>query len=220
MQLSSLFLVPALFALLATEEPAAQTSATPASAISQVQTSSAILQPALDSIQQTLTTLHPEKWKLPSPISQETQANLNSIRGDLQTTLPPLVATADQHPGAIAEALPVFRNISALYDVLLRVTQVAILTAPPPQGTALQQLLIGLEVSKRQLGDALQASASNQNQQIVDLQTQLRTAQAIPAPASPACPPQPAPAPTKKHKAHQTTAPATVPLKPSASPQP
>lgn len=177
-------------------------------------TPSATLKPAIDNIQQTLILLRPEKWKINEAIGKETASNLASIQADLQTTLPPLLAVADEHPDSIAQVLPAFRNISALYDVLLRVTQVATITAPSQQSAALLQSLAALESAKRDLGEGLQATALTQNQQLHDLQSQLRSAQANAAPAPAPCPPEPAPAASpKKHrpKPKPAAAPATTP---------
>jgi hypothetical protein len=122
--LVSTFAVP--FAAFAQGTASLQVVPTPATS-----TPSAILKPALDSIQQALTTVRPEKWKISNDASQQTQANLSSIQTDIQTTLPPLLATADQRPDSVVQVLPAYRNIEALYDVLLRVSQVATLSAPP-----------------------------------------------------------------------------------------
>jgi hypothetical protein len=172
----------------------------PATATPEMATPSAILKPALDSIQQTLIGLRPEKWKVSNAIGQQTQGNIVSITTDLQTTLPPLLAVADAHPDSAAQVLPTFRNVTALYDVLLRITQVATIAAPAPQSAALQQSLASLETGRHDLGDRLQASALTQTQQIHDLQAQLHSLQSAPAPVATCPPPPPPPTPAKKRK--------------------
>ncbi len=202
-------LLPALstsFSLAAQEPPSMPTAATEASALP-----SATLQPALDSLQQTLITLRPEKWKCAPAVSQEAQKNIGSIQTDLETTLPPLLAVADQHPGSVAQVLPAYRNLSALYDVLLRVAQVARIAAPSQQSDALQQTVESLEASRRTLGDGLQSSALTENQQLHDLQAQLHTLQSTPAPNPVVCPAPVPPALAKKRKPRPKPAPATAP---------
>ena len=54
----------------------------------------------------------------------EAQANLRSIQKDVSTTLPALLASADSAPGSASKLLPAYRNVDALYDVLLRVPEV------------------------------------------------------------------------------------------------
>lgn len=160
-------------------------------------TPSAILQPALDNMQQALGIVRLDKWKASNAVREETDANLNSIHRDLDTTLPSLLATADAMPNSVSKILPTFRNIEALYDVLLRVTQVARLVAPGPQSTALDQATVSLDEARRTLGDRMQSAALAQERQIADLQAALR---AVPPPPPPAPPTPLPPAPPKKRK--------------------
>jgi hypothetical protein len=172
--------------------PSAETPA-PASPVPSV-----TLSPALAALKRTLPTLHPDKWKLPAPVAKETQNNLDSIRRDLDNTLPPLLANADANAGAIPAVLPAYRNIEALYDVLLRVNQVAILVAPDPQLTALQQAINALEDSRRTLGDSLQTTALAESQQLTDLRVTLHKLQTAAPPPAPVCAPPPVTTPAKK----------------------
>lgn len=177
---------------------------------------SALLKPAMDSIQQAVTIARPEKWKVSNDTSQQTQANLSSIQTDLRSTLPTLLDTADQNPTSAVQMLPAYRNVEALYDVLLRVNQVAMLSAPAQQIVALQEAVESLEKSRRALGDSIQSSALHQEQQNRDLQAQLHTLQSTPPPvAAPvACIPPPAPVKKRKPRAKQATpaaAPASTP---------
>jgi hypothetical protein len=194
---------------------AAQTPATPpAPAQAQMQTPgnpSATLQPALDELQHALTALRPDKWKTSDEVRRETAANISSIRNDLETTLPPLLTAADGAPVSVARALPAFRNIEALYDVLLRVTGVANLSAPSQQSMALEQARASLEDGRRTFGDRLQSAALAQDQQLHSLEATVRAAP--PAPASPpACPPPPS---AKKRRTHRK--PATKPVPAAAN---
>ncbi|HTD96017.1 MAG TPA: hypothetical protein VK627_03785, partial [Edaphobacter sp.] len=164
---------------------AAQTSKTP----------SAILQPALDTLRQTLELLQPERWKTSNAIREEADANINSIRRDLDATLPPLLAAADGAPNSVVQVLPVFRNVEALYDVLLRVSEAGKTSAPSQQSTALDQAITSLEAGRRALGDSIQSAALAQEQQVHDQQAALRAIPPAPAPAPCAPPP-----PVKKRK--------------------
>lgn len=206
-------------ALIAAAPPAglfAQTTTLPPSAPTSAQnrdTPSAVLQPAVGQIRQTLAGLRPDHWKTPGPVTQETAQNLASIQRDLDSTLPGLLATADRNPASVQDVLPAFRNVDALYDVLLRVTEVAKLAAPSQQSTALQQAIVALEDARRSLGDQLQNSASNQTNAIVSLQKQLQAAKSAPAETVAAAPVCPTPAPAKKRSA------AKPKPKPASTPQ-
>ena len=173
-------------------------------------TPSQIMQPALQTLEQALDSVRLEKWKAPNALRDETDANISSIRRDLEETLPPLLADADRAPDSITQVLPVFRNIGALYDVLLRVSLAGRSSAPAPQSAALDQALTNLENSRRSLGDRLQSSALAQEKQVNDLQAKLR---AIPPPAPAPAPESVPPPPVKKRK------PRPKPATPVANPQ-
>lgn len=176
------------------------------------------MQPALDTLTQALEVLRPEKWKASDSIRQETASNIDSIHRDIQTTLPQLLSTADAAPNSVSQLLPAYRNVEALYDVLLRVTQVANLAAPNQQSAAIDHARARLEDARRALGDHLNSAALAQEQQVHSLQVALR---AVPPPPPPVvCPTKP---PVKKRRrvkkpvkkpaaapaATQSTAPAT-----------
>ena len=171
---------------------------------------SSLMQPALDILQQTLGQLRPEKWKVSDTVRQEMTADLGSIRRDLETTLPPLLTAADNAPGSVSQLLPAYRNVEALYDVLLRVAQTGSIAAPNQQSAALERARASLEDGQRALGDRLKSAALAEEQQVRSLQVALRAVP--PAPAPVACPTPPV---AKKRPRHRKTA-----AKPAAKPAP
>jgi hypothetical protein len=181
---------------------------------------SAILKPALNSVRDTVATLAPNKWKISHDASQQMQSNLDSIRNDLQTTLPALLATADLHPDSAVQMLPAFNNVAALYDVLLRVTQVATLSAPTQQIFALQESLDNLEKGRHALSDKIESAALKQEQQTRSLEAQLHALQSAPPAAPCPPPPSPPPAPAKKRRHRPKAAPkaATPAAAPATAP--
>ena len=168
------------------QQPAPSGSASPASTY-------ALLQPPIAQLRDVLAGLRPDKWKVPSAVSQQTTANLSSIQRDLDNTLPGLITTADQAPNSVSAVLPAYRNLDALYDVVLRVPETAVLAAPAQQSSALQQATGALSDARRALGDRLQAAAAADSKSITTLQAQLKTAQAAATTAAvpAACPPPP-----------------------------
>ena len=203
---------------------AAQTPAGPPQAAAQTsRTPSEILQPALSTVQPTLDALRTDKWKTSGAAREETEANISSIRRDLEVTLPPLLATADGAPSSIAQVLPAYRNIEALYDVLLRVAAVARYSAPSQQSTPLEQAMASLEAARHDLGDQLQSAALTQDQQVRDLQAKLHAIPAAPVPAPAVCPPEPPPAKKRKPRpkpAQKPAAPAPTTSQSGAPPSP
>jgi hypothetical protein len=144
----------------------------------------AIVQPALQDVQSTIGTLNTGRWKAPGEVKASTDRNLSSIQRDLVETLPGLIAQADGAAGSIAPSFAVYRNIDALYDVLLRVDQTAMLAAPDNEASAVASSLDRLESARKQLGDAIVSSAQAREAQIVKLQAAVKAA-ASAAPASP-----------------------------------
>ncbi len=169
-------------------------------------------EPSLDLLQTTLTMVRVDKWKSPAGMRDATDANLNSIRRDVQTTLPSLMGTADALHHTVAAMLPVSRNVNALYDVLLRVTEQAKTAAPSPQAAALEQAAKGLDSARRAFDERIQAAATAQEQKVKSLQEALN---ARPAPTV-----VPTPTPVAPYHA---AAPASRPkrkVKPTAKPLP
>ncbi|MGD0797563.1 MAG: hypothetical protein ABR910_07545 [Acidobacteriaceae bacterium] len=155
---------------------------------------SAALGPALDVLKQAIEETNIDRWKASGAVRDEAQNNLRSIERDVDATLPPLLAAADTAPYSPAQTLPAYRNIEALYDVLLRLEAAGQLAAPRDQASALQQALDTLNDGRRALGDQLQQNAEAQQRQITTLRAQPK---AVPPPAPPpaaptVCPPIPA----------------------------
>lgn len=163
---------------------------------------SAIMRPALDAVGEAMEVLHPERWKAAGSVRQEAAANIDSIRRDLEVTLPPLLAAADNQPGSVAQALPAYRNIEALYDVLLRVSETGRLSAPRDQATTLQNALAGLERSRRSLGEQMQLLAMAQDQRLHTLEAAARVAPHAVAATPAPCPPEPH---TRRRRATKAT---------------
>lgn len=174
---------------------------------------SAVLQPSLDVVNTAVSEVRTDKWKASAAVRGEAETNVASIRRDVVTTLPPLLAAADAAPDSAAKALAAYRNVEALYDVLLRVTTAGRMAAPGDQSSALDQALERLDDGRRALGDRLQVDAVAAEKRASDLQAKLA---AVPPPVPPpppvVCPP---PAPVKKKakpaaKPAATTTPATT----------
>ncbi len=175
-------------------------------------TASSLLSPALNGLRGSLAAVRVEKWKAPGAVREEANSNIASIQHDLDGTLPGLLATADAAPSAVSKNLPVFRNVDALYDVLLRVVETADLAAPEPDTDALHAALSSLENARRTLGDAMETAAVNREQQVGALQAQVATSASKPSAAT-VVDDGAKPAPVHKHK------PAKRPAKPAQTPE-
>ena len=162
-----------------------------------------LLHPALSQISQTIVGLNISRWKAPSEVRVASQQNVDSIQRDLSGTLPALLATADAAPQSISAVFPVYRNIDALYDVLLRVSQTAMLAAPDKEASSINDALGSLESGRNDLANAILNASKNNEAEVLKLKTAIQQAAAAP----PAAPPKttvvndgPAAAPTTKKK--------------------
>ncbi len=175
------------------------------------------MQPGIDAVKQALAVVKVDKWKAPGPVKDETATNVGSIQRDVDKTLPGLLATADTAPDSVSKMFPAYRNVDALYDVLLRVTAVGRLSAPGPESAALSQALASLDDGRRALADRMQDGAVVGEKQVVDLRAQLK---AVPPPApAPVCPTVPA-TPVKKSTKKPAAKPAAKPATPPATTPP
>ncbi len=164
----------------------AQPAAVSTTPIAQPMLPSAIVQPALSDVQHSLSGLNIQRWKAPSEVRNNAQQNAASIQRDLTNTLPSLLGQADASPGAVPPAFSVYRNIDALYDVLLRVNETALLAAPQSESDALYSALQKLEAARTQLGDTIFTASQEREAQLVKLQAAVNAASTVQAPATPA----------------------------------
>ncbi len=174
---------------------------------------SALLQPSLTNVQNTLGTLKIDKWKR-GDIRDEAGDNVKAILRDLQNNVPGMIAATDAAPGVVSQAIPLVKHLDALYDVLLRVEEASRVSAPGDQIPQIQKVLNEFETARIALDDRLQQNAVDQEKQLSDaksaLKAQQEAAKAIVVPSTtPTCP---TPAPVKKRKR-------TIPArKPQAAP--
>ncbi len=194
-------------------DPAGNASAAPGAPMTRP---SEILQGPLTALQQALSGVRLEKWKMSGELRDAADGDLRSIERDFRETLPPLLATADAEPGSVAKVLPVMRNVDAVYDVALRVAAMGRLTAPAQQSAALDTALQQVSNARRQIGDQVQQAAVAGESRIGELQTSLKASQAAAAAAQASAAPVAQPAtkavvkPKKKPRPKPVVAPATT----------
>jgi hypothetical protein len=155
-------------------QPRTQASLALGNALQQVSIASAHLRRALDSI-------NVPKWKAPGDVRQTTASDVDSLQRDVADTLPNLINTALADPAKVSPAFAVYRNVDALYDVLLRVSETAQL-AGSNDARLLEDQRSALQDARSQLGAALLQSAQAQDAEVVHL----RSAAAAAPPPPPA----------------------------------
>lgn len=133
--------------------------------------SSDVLSAALNQVSQALGNMNVSRWKAPGEVRGAAQQNAESIQRDLHDTLPGLLAQADAAPGSVTAIFPVYRNIDALYDVLLRISQSANLAAPREEAANIDSALSQLESARKNLGNAVFSAAKAREDEVVKLHT-------------------------------------------------
>jgi hypothetical protein len=142
---------------------------------------STILQPALSDVQSTTSALNISRWKAPNGVRQTAQQDVDSIQRDLGNTLPGLMAQADAAPAAVSPSFAVYRNVDALYDVLLRVSEIADVAAPENEADSVASSLQRLESVRSQLGDSILRNSQHDEAQLVALAAAVKAARAAAA---------------------------------------
>jgi hypothetical protein len=169
------------------------------------------LRPALANVQTVISNINVAHWKASGATRTAVQDDVGSMQRDLNGTLPGLVAQVEANPGSLSPVFAVFRNLDALYDVLLRVTETASLAGSGADAGNLEDARAGLEDARGKMGTWLLQSIGAQDAQIARLHA--------PPPGPAAAPPPPAkivvddgpenPKPHKKKPAPAQTPPPT-----------
>lgn len=139
---------------------------------------SAMLNSVLSEVQNTTYSLKISHWKAPGRVKQATQEDVESIQRDIGNTLPGLISQADSAPAAVSPSFAVYRNLDALYDVLLRVSETADLAAPENEASAVESSLQRLESARSQMADAILNNSQRNEAQIVALEKAVMAAKA------------------------------------------
>jgi len=154
----------------------AQAMAAPAADSSVMTDALTAIQPTLGGVNQAVSSVEVRRWKVPGDVKDTTTSDIQSIQRDLSSTLPGLVSQAQANPGAVAPAFAVYRNIDALYDVLLRVTETATLAGSQQEASKLESARADLQTRRSQLGNAILTTATTQDTNVVQLRASLEAA--------------------------------------------
>jgi len=224
MKLTSIFhlrrilVLPLLLMAAAAQNAPANAGAQPVSYASMNQVNSLLsqLEQASQSTQADLPKVRIEKWKTDSNTKQQSLANVESIRRNLQDALPEMIGKLRSSPEDLAATFKLYRNLDALYDVFGSLVESAGAFGSKDEFQTLENDLSSLEHSRRSFADRMDSLATAKESELARLHTDLRNAQ-----ATPITPPKktiiddnepPKKAPPKKKK--------TVPKNPSATPTP
>ena len=126
-----------------------------------------------------------DKWKTDADSKQQAQANTDSVRRNLTSALPGLIAAVRSAQQDLGAEFKLYRNLNALYDVFASLTEATGAFGPKDDYEALAQQLETIDSVRRNLGDRLEQLTSSTQSELVQLRTQVRAYQQAAAAAPP-----------------------------------
>ena len=126
-----------------------------------------------------------DKWKTDGGSKRQAQANADSVQRNLTSALPALIEAVRTAPQDLTAEFKLYRNLNALYDVLISLTEATGAFGPRSDYQALGQQLETIDSVRRNLGDALEQLTSSTQSELFQLRSQVRTYQKAAAAAVP-----------------------------------
>lgn len=140
------------------------------------------LKTTASSMQTDVENIRIEKWKTDSSNKRQTQANADSIRRNLQSALPEIMAQVSASPEDLAASFKLYRNLDALYDVFGSLVESAGAFGSKDDFQSLSNDMTGLESARRSMGERMQKLAGAKEDELARLRAQVKTLSAAPPP--------------------------------------
>ena len=126
-----------------------------------------------------------EKWKADSRVKDQTTSNVEAIQRNLSAALPELLAKVRQTPQDLSANFKLYRNLSAVYDVLASVTESAGAFGPKDDYRDLAQPVSVMDQVRRSLADRIDSLAAAKEAELAQYHRQAQAAAAAQAAAPP-----------------------------------
>jgi hypothetical protein len=143
------------------------------------------LKTTASAMQTDVETMRIEKWKTDASTKRQTQANVDSIRRNLQSALPEIVSQVSASPEDLAASFKLYRNLDALYDVFGSVVESAGAFGSKDEFQSLSNDMTGLESARRSMGERMQKLAGAKEDELSRLRLQVKTLTAAAPPPPP-----------------------------------
>lgn len=147
-----------------------------------------------------------DRWKADNNTKQQAHSDAESVERNVSSALPGLISAVRAAPQDLNAAFKLYRNVGALHDVMLSLTESAGAFGNKSDFEALAQESNVIDGVRRSLGDALEQMASAQQNELDRLRNQIRVQQQQAAAAA-AAPPKKTVVddnqPAKKPSAHK-----------------
>jgi hypothetical protein len=181
------------------------------------------VQETAQSMQADLQKARIEKWKTDGATKRQTQANVESLKRNLQSALPDMITELNNRPEDTGASFKLYRNLDALYDVFGSVVESAGAFGSKDEFQSLSNDMGGLESARRNLGERVQKLTANKEEEVTRLRAQVKALSAGPPPAPKKTvvddtePPKKPAVKKKVTKPKPTTPPPAAPPSPSPS---
>lgn len=126
-----------------------------------------------------------DKWKTDGEQKQQAQANVESLQRNLSAALPELLQKERANPQDLTVNFKLYRNLSAVYDVIASVTESAGAFGPKDQYQALAGPVSVMDSVRRALADRIEYLSASKEAELSRLRAQAKAvAAASAAPAT------------------------------------
>jgi len=118
--------------------------------------------------------LRVEKWKTDSASKRQAEGNIDSVQRNLTAALPGFVAAVRNAPQNVAPGFRLYRNLSALSEVLNSIAESAGAFGPRGEFERLADNINGLETARTALGKRVESLAEAQAAELARLRSQIQ----------------------------------------------
>ncbi len=125
-----------------------------------------------------LSKLRIEKWKADGSYKKQALGNVDSIQRNLQGALPEIIGQLRNAPEDVPASFKLYRNLDALYDVLVGVVEDAAAYGSKDDMQSLSNDLSAFEGTRKQLAERIESLASSKEGELTRLRTQLKSLEA------------------------------------------
>ena len=123
-----------------------------------------------------------DKWKTDAATKRDAQANVESIRRNVQSALPEIITQLNNTPEDLSASFKLYRNLDALYDVFGPVAESAGAFGSKDEYQNLTNDLNALQSARHALGERMQKLADTKESELARLRNLIKTMQAAPPP--------------------------------------
>jgi uncharacterized small protein (DUF1192 family) len=132
-----------------------------------------------------ISVLRIEKWKTDASTKKQSEDNADALLRNLRGALPGLINEIQTAPENLAATFKLYRNVSALCDVMNNVAENAGAFGPKDDYQALANDFRALDQARRALADRMDKLSAAKDLELSQLRTQVRTLQAAAPPPTP-----------------------------------